>query len=108
MTRTASIAPVLMALGALSCGGPAPACGLPPAAASGAWFRASTEHFVVFSNSGGDAAGEVARRLERLSQVLARTNAALETPTRLPTWVYVFADEAGFREYRPRDFENVG
>jgi tetratricopeptide (TPR) repeat protein len=110
MNRTSRTAAFLIAmLGPCSIGvGPATAFDLPATATGDAWFRASTEHFVVFSSAGGDAAADVARRLERLSDVLARTNQVLETPTRLPTWVYVFADEAGFRAYRPRDFENVG
>lgn len=71
------------------------------------WVQATSHHFVVFSNGGPTAATEVARRLERLGEVLARTNPGLIAATPKPTHVYAFRGEGSFKYYRSKSFENA-
>ena len=80
---------------------------VPPPARYDAWDQATTRHFTVFSNAGPEAAADVGRQLERLSEVFARTNPGLRSTSPQPTDVYAFRDEGSFRYYRPSRTEDI-
>lgn len=65
------------------------------------WIRIESAHFELVSSAGEERSLELARDLELLRATLAVVaNATLEP--RIPTLVYVFADESEFGRFRPR------
>ena len=96
--RLLSVLPVLGAWLALQT--PGPLAALPPDDGSDAWIRVDTAHLTLFSDASEEATLEIGRRMEQFRAVLARLGPDLSPDSPLPTWVFVFKDEAAFRPYK--------
>jgi tetratricopeptide (TPR) repeat protein len=66
------------------------------------WITVRTAHFTLFSNASGARTQEIAANLERFRAALARIVSGLEVNSPVPTWIYVFKDDASFRPYKKR------
>jgi tetratricopeptide (TPR) repeat protein len=95
--------PIALALFAVACTSWA---GL-PSVTDRAWVRARSRHFTVFSNMGRGDAVEVARKLERLTEVLAATNPGLAASSPRITQVFAFRGAQSFSGYQRTGTENV-
>jgi tetratricopeptide (TPR) repeat protein len=71
-----------------------------PRASSERWDRVDTPRFTLFTNGGAPLARRIGLRLERLAEVLEQTTQGLEIRSRVPTYIYVFEDDASFEPYR--------
>jgi tetratricopeptide (TPR) repeat protein len=73
------------------------------------WIRVDTPHFVLFGNAGKHRVSEIGRNLEQLRDTLTRTTKGMSVHSPLPTYIFVFRNEASFAPYkldpsgRPRD-----
>jgi len=86
---------------------PAACAAVPSAALKDDWVEVRSRNFTVFSNFGEADASDVARRLERLREVLSATNPTLDATVPVPVRVYAFRSEGSFKSYRPRESENL-
>lgn len=86
---------------------PAARAAVPSAALKDDWVEVRSRNFTVFSNFGQADASDVARRLERLREVLGATHPTLDASIPVPVRVYAFRGEDSFKSYRPRDIENL-
>jgi tetratricopeptide (TPR) repeat protein len=66
------------------------------------WIKVRTAHFTLFSDATEIRTLEIGANLERFRAVLARTVSGLEVNSPVPTWIYVFKDDAAFRPYKKR------
>jgi tetratricopeptide (TPR) repeat protein len=80
---------------------------VPSAALKDDWVEVRSGNFIVFGNSGAADASDVARRLERLREVLSATNPTLDASVPVPIRVYAFRSEGSFKSYRPGSSENL-
>ena len=77
-----------------------PAAALPDEDA--AWLRVETAHFTLFSDADEAVVRQVGANLERLRAVLSQLGSGSELNSPLPTYLFVFADEASFAPYKLR------
>jgi tetratricopeptide (TPR) repeat protein len=73
---------------------------LPPD--DGSWIELTSSHFKLFSNAPEGRTKEVAESLERLRATLAQLKGSEAVAAPLPTWIYVFKNEASMTPYKPR------
>ena len=73
---------------------------LPPE--SDQWVQVKTAHFVLFSNASENSTIEIGTNLERFRETLARLVSGLRMNSPLPTWIYVFKNDASFQPYKKR------
>jgi len=66
------------------------------------WIKVRTAHFTLFSNAPEDHTVEIGNDLELFREALSRLFSDLEANSPLPTFVYVFNDDASFRPYKAR------
>src|SRR6266850_6666411 len=66
------------------------------------WIEVRTAHFTLFSNASDNRTREIGGSLERFRAALARVVTGLEVNSPVPTWVYVFKNEASFNPYKKR------
>ncbi len=66
------------------------------------WIRVDTAHFVMFSDASESRTVEIGLNLERFRATLARLIAGLQVNSPLPTWIYVFKNDASFQPYKKR------
>jgi tetratricopeptide (TPR) repeat protein len=66
------------------------------------WIEVRTAHFTLFSNASDTRTREMGISLERFRAALARVVSGLEVNSPVPTWVFVFKNEASFRPYKKR------
>ena len=66
------------------------------------WIEMRTAHFTLFSNASENRTREIGGSLERFRAALARVVTGLEVNSPVPTWVYVFKNEASFNPYKKR------
>ncbi len=97
------------AAGALSIAGlifliwcPAGAAATPLPDESEAWIKIRTAHFTLFSDASGKRTVEIGANLERFRAALARIVSGLEVNSPVPSWIYVFKNDAAFRPYKKR------
>jgi len=76
------------------------AASLPPE--NETWIRVDTAHFVMFSNASESRTIEIGMNLERFRATLARLISGLQVNSPLPTWIYVFKNDASFQPYKKR------
>jgi tetratricopeptide (TPR) repeat protein len=65
------------------------------------WIRVETAHFTLLSNAPEATVRAAGSHLERLRDVLTQLAPGADFDSHLPTFVYVFKDEASYRPYRP-------
>jgi tetratricopeptide (TPR) repeat protein len=66
------------------------------------WIRVETPNFTILSGASERRTLEIARRLERFREVLSRFYRDLKVNSPLPTFVYIFRDDASFTPYKTR------
>jgi len=66
------------------------------------WIEMRTAHFTLFSNASDKRTREIGGSLERFRAALTRVVSGLEVNSPVPTWVYVFKNEASFGPYKKR------
>ncbi len=66
------------------------------------WIEVRTAHFTLFSNASESRTLQIGSSLERFRAALARVVSGLEVNSPVPTWVYVFKNEASFGPYKKR------
>ncbi len=64
------------------------------------WIRVDTAHFTFFSNGREDIVRTIAYDLEALRHVLTQLAPGTDLDAAVPTFFYVFGDEASFAPYR--------
>jgi tetratricopeptide (TPR) repeat protein len=65
------------------------------------WIHLESEHFSIYSSAPERTARELATRLERLRQVLAKLGGEDGLTPPRPTDIFVFRDERAWRPFRP-------
>lgn len=85
---------------------PAARAAVPEFVTRSAWFEVRTAHFTVFT-SDADRATAIARRLERLAELLGRIQPGLRPYPAVPVHVYLFQDQAQMAAYRYGAAENL-
>ncbi len=96
----AGLLPLLGLLLPIGCTAGWAATPLPPE--NDTWVQVRTAHFVLFSNASESRTIEIGTSLERFRATLARLVSGLQLNSPLPTWIYVFKNDASFQPYKKR------